>query len=99
MYTFIREVSFKTMADMMRGLPVAQRMVKHYKEVGGVDIQIQRALSGSPVCVRFVAQLDSLDEWQRVQSKIATDPEFHKMLGEMGPLVDGGRTNDQLWQS
>jgi len=99
MYTFIREVSFRTIADMMRGLPVAQRIVKHYKEVGGVDVQIHRALSGSPVCVRYVAQLESLDEWQRVQAKIGQDPEFHKMLQEMAPLVDGGKTHDQLWQS
>lgn len=65
----------------------------------GVDIQIHRALSGSPVCTRFVSHLDSLDEWQRVQPKVGLDPEFHKMLAEMAPLVDGGKTNDQLRQS
>lgn len=99
MYTFVREVSFKTIADMMRGMPVVQRVVKHYKDVSGVEVQVLRPLSGSPVCMRFVAQLDSLDEWQRVQTKIGMDPEFRKMLAEMAPLVDGGKTNDQLWQS
>lgn len=99
MYTFIREVSFKTMADMMRGLPTATRVVKHYKEVSGVDIQIQRALTGSPVCIRYVAQLDSLDKWQAIQNKMAQDAEFHKMLGEMAQFVDGGKTHDQIWLS
>ena len=99
MYTFVREVAFKTLADMMRGMATATRIVKHYKEVGGVDIQIQRALTGSPVCIRYVTQLDSLDRWQAIQAKIAQDPEFHNMLGEMAQFVDGSKTHDQIWQS
>ena len=99
MYTFVREVSFRSLAEMMRGMPLASQIVKYYKEAAGVDIQIQRALTGSPVCLRYVTQLESLDEWQKVQDKVAQDPAFLKLLGEMGPLVDGSKTNDQIWRA
>jgi hypothetical protein len=99
MYTFEREATFKTIADMMRGLPITAQIVKYYKEAAGIDIQVQRALTGSPVCVRFVSQLESLDEWQKVQEKVAQDPAFHKLLGELAPMVDGSRTNDRIWRA
>ncbi len=99
MYTFVREVSFRSLAEMMRGMPLAGQIVKYYQEAAGVDIQIQRAITGSPVCVRYVTQIESLDEWQKVQDKVAQDPAFHKLLGEMGPLVDGSKTNDQIWRT
>ncbi|WBY03234.1 hypothetical protein PE066_06790 [Ramlibacter tataouinensis] len=99
MYTFVREVTFRTMADMMRGLPVAAEIVKFYKDVAGTEIRVQRALTGSPVCIRYVAELDSLDEWQRIQEQVAQNPVFHKLLAEMGPLVDGSRTHDQIWRT
>lgn len=98
-HIFVREVTFKSMADAMKGMQVATRVVKFYKEAVGTDIQLQRAISGSPVRLRFVAQLDSLDKWQADSAKVTQDPAFHQLLGEMALLVDGTRTNDELWIS
>ncbi len=94
---FVREVTFRSMADAMKGMQVATQVVKFYKEAVGVDLQLQRAISGSPVRLRFVAQLESLDKWQADTAKIAKDPAFHKLLGEMALLVDGTKTHDELW--
>ncbi|HEY0884927.1 MAG TPA: hypothetical protein VGE20_06585 [Ramlibacter sp.] len=98
-HIFVREVIFKSMADAMKGMQVAARVVKFYKEAVGTDIQLQRAISGSPVRLRFVAQLDSLDKWRADSEKVSQDPAFHQLLGEMALLVDGTRTTDELWAS
>lgn len=94
---FTREVTFRSMADAARGAPLVAQVVKYYKEAVGVDVQVQRAISGSPLRVRYVAQLDSLDKWRADSAKVAQDPAFHKLLGEMVPLVDASRTCDELW--
>jgi hypothetical protein len=94
---FVREVTFKTIADAMKGMQVAAQVVKFYKESVGVDVQLQRALSGVPTRVRFVAQLESLDKWQADSAKVIQDPAFHRLLAEMAPLVDGTKTVDELW--
>jgi hypothetical protein len=96
-YIFVRDVTFKSMADAMKGMPVAAQIVKLYKEAVGVEIQMQRPLSGCPVRLRYVAQLDSLDKWQADTAKMAQNPAFHKLLGELAPLVEGTRTQDELW--
>jgi hypothetical protein len=98
-HIFVREATFKSMADALKGMQVATRVVKFYKEAVGADIQLQRAISGSPVRLRFVAQLDSLDQWHADSAKVTQDPAFHQLLGGMALLVDGTRTNDELWLS
>jgi len=98
MYTFIREATFKTMVDAMRGAPIAAQIAKHYKEMTGIDVQLMRPISGSPVRLRFIGQIESLDQWQAHQTKMAQDPAFHKLLAEFGPLVDGSKTYDEIWR-
>lgn len=99
MYRIEREVTFRALAEMVRGLPIAVQLAKHYKQTAGVDLQIVRALTGTPGRIRFVAQVDSLDEWNRVQDKIAQDPAFQKLLGEFAPLIEGTKTYDQIWSA
>lgn len=94
---FVREVAFRSMADALKGMPIAEQVVKFYKESVGVDIQLQRAISGAPTRLRFVAQLESLDKWQADSAKVMQDPAFHRLLGEMAQLVDPSKTNDELW--
>lgn len=96
-YLFVREVTFKSIADSVKGMQVATQVVKFYKEAVGQDIRLQRALSGAPTRLRFVAQLDSLDRWQADSTKVNQDPAFHRLLGEMAPLVDASKTCDELW--
>lgn len=98
MYRIEREITFRTLADMVRGLPIASRIATHYKESAGADLQIARAMTGTPGRIRFFAQLDSLDEWNRVQDKVGQDPAFHKLLSEFGPLIEGTKTYDQIWR-
>jgi hypothetical protein len=98
-YTFVRDVTFQNMAASMRAAPVVQQIVKFYKEAVNVDIQVLRPISGAPTRLRFISQLESLDKWQADTAKVMQDPAFHKLLAEMGPLVDGSKTSDELWVS
>jgi len=98
MYTFIREATFKTMADAVRGMSVATQIVKYYKDTIGADLQLARPISGSPLRLRFITQLESLDKWQADQTKVVQDPAFHKLLAEFAPLVDGSKTYDEIWR-
>ena len=98
MYTFIREVSFKTMIDAVRGVPVTQAIVKYYKEVHHLDMVLLRPIAGSPTRLRFVSQMESMDASRALNLKAAQDPVFQKYLAEIAPLVDGSKTLDEIWQ-
>lgn len=39
---------------------------------------------------------ESLDGWQAHQAKVAPDSAFHKLLGELAPLIDGRKTSDEI---
>lgn len=97
MYTFTREVSFKTMADGLRAAPVVAGLVKYYKEKHGAAMRVMRPVGGSPVRIRFVTEMPSMDAYAAMQIKSAQDPAFQGLLAEMAPLVDGSRTTDDIW--
>jgi hypothetical protein len=98
MYTFIRESSFKTMIDAVRGMPISLAIAEYYKKEHGVDVTLQRPVTGSPLRIRFISQMESMDAWRALQMKAVRDPAFQKLLAEIGPLVDGGKTFDEIWQ-
>ena len=96
-YVFVREITFKTLADGARAAPLLSQIVKLYKEALDVEVSVARAISGAPNRVCFVSRVDSLDKWQADAAKIQKDPAFLKVLGEIGPMVDGSKTRDDLW--
>jgi hypothetical protein len=98
MYTFIREVSFKTMMDSVRGIPVTQAIVKYYKDAHGLEMVLQRPIAGLPTRLRFVSRMESMDASRALNLKAAQDPVFQKYLAEMALLVDGSKTLDEIWQ-
>ena len=98
MYTFIREASFKTMIDMIRGIPITQAIFKYYKDTHGLETKVLRPVAGSPLRVRFVSQMESMDAFRSLQLKAGLDPNFQKLLAELAPLVDGSKTIDEIWQ-
>lgn len=98
MYTFMREITFKTAADAVRGLPTAEAFCQYFAETHGFEMRLLRPVSGSPNRVRFVAQGDSLDAWRAIFAKAMKDPAYHRLLGEIGPTVDGGKTFDEIWE-
>jgi hypothetical protein len=98
MYTFIREVTFKTMADAVRAKPITDLISKYYKDTHKVEMRLMRPIGGSPIRLRFVVEMQSLDAWAAMQTKAIQDPAFQKLLGEIGPTVDGGKTYDEIWQ-
>lgn len=98
MYTFIREVSFKTMIDAVRSVPITQAIVKYYKEAHHLDMGLLRPIAGAPTRLRFVYQMDSMDASRALNLKAAQDPVFQKYLAEIAPLVDGSKTVDEIWQ-
>ncbi len=97
MYTFIREVTFKTMADAVRAAPMTAAISKYYKDKHKIDMRLMRPISGLPTRLRFIFETDSLDAWQSISEKAIKDPTFHKLLGEIGPTVDGSKTHDEIW--
>jgi hypothetical protein len=98
MYTFIREASFKNMIDVVRGVPITQSIVKYYKDTHGMEIRVLRPIAGSPLRLRFVWQMESMDAARSLQLKAAQDPNFQELLAEFAPLVDGSKTLDEIWQ-
>ena len=80
MYTLIREVSFKTMMDSVRGIPVTQAIVKYYKDAHGLEMVLQRPIAGSPIWLRFVSRMQSMDDSHALNLKAAQDPVFQKYL-------------------
>jgi len=98
MYTFIREVTFKTMADAVRAAPITVAISKYYKDKHKIDMRLLRPITGSPTRLRFVFETDSIDAWQAINEKASNDPAFHKLLNEIGPTVDGSKTNDEIWR-
>ena len=98
MYTFTREVTFKTMIDAVRGAPVAQAVAQYYQSAHGVTLHLSRPVTGTPTRLRFTYQMESIDASQALTRKAAMDPAFHKLLAEIGPLVDGTKTFDEIWQ-
>ena len=97
MYTFIREIGFRTMADGVKAVPIAASIAKYYKDNHDVSMRLMRPIGGAPGRLRFIFELASLDRFQAIQTKVATDTNFHKLLGELAPLIDGSRTNDEIW--
>ena len=98
MYTFIREVTFKTIADAVRAVPVTEAVIKYYKDKHKLNMRLMRPVTGAPTRLRFVFETDSLDAWQAINDKVSKDPAFHKLLGEIAPTVDGSKTNDEIWR-
>lgn len=98
MYTFTREVTFKTMIDALRGAPIAQAFAKYYQDAHGVTLRLSRPVTGAPTRLRFTYEMESIDASQALTRKAAMDPAFHKLLAEIGPLVDGSKTRDEIWQ-
>lgn len=97
MYTFIREVGYRNMADALRAAPINQAIVKYFKEAHGVDTRVMRAVTGSPIRARFVTQMESMDAYAAMQQKAMQDPGYQKMLAESALLVDGSKTCDEIW--
>jgi len=97
MYTIIREVTFKTIADAVRGMPIAGSFRKYFKDTHNIDIKLMRPVGGYPSHIRFVFELESLDVWVSNNQKFMEDPSYHKLLNEIGPLVDGSKTHDEIW--
>jgi hypothetical protein len=97
-YTIMRDVSFKTMADGLRAAPIMAQIAKFYKETSGIELQMLRPASGSPTRLRIVCTIESLDSWQDKQARIAQDPAFQKLLNELSQFVDGSKTNDEIWR-
>ena len=98
MYTFIREVTFKSMADSVRGMPVAAALCKYYKDAHMVDMVMLHAVSGSPNRIRFVAQFASLDAWMVASEQAMKDESFQQLLAEIAPTVDASKTYDEFWK-
>ena len=98
MYTITREVTFKTLSDAVRAMPLVAAITKYYKDKLNVDLRIMRPIGGTPTRLRFVFEMESLDAWQAGQMKAVQDPEYQKVLGEFGPLVDGSKTYDEIWR-
>lgn len=98
MYTFIREIEFKTMIDAVSGVPVMQAIVAYYKDVHGLELKLLRPVTGSPLRLRFVSQMESMDASRALNMKTLQDPAFQKLLAEIAPLVDGSKTLDEIWQ-
>jgi hypothetical protein len=98
MYTFIREITFRTMVDAVRGAPISQSVARLYKEAHGLDVSLMRPIAGSPLRLRFVSQMASMDAWREVQMKAMQDLAMQKLLAEIAPLVDGSKTYDDIWQ-
>ena len=83
---------------MIRGIPIAQAIFKYYKDAHGLEMKVLRPVAGSPLRVRFIAQMDSMDAFRSLQLKAGQDSNFQKLLAEIGPLVDGSKTIDEIWQ-
>lgn len=99
MYTFTREVTFKSMADVMRAVPIVQSIVRYYKESHGLDVRLLWPVSGGPTRLRFVSEVPSMDAQHALQMKAIRDPALQKLLAEMSPMIDGSKTCDEIWQA
>ena len=69
MYTFIRELAFKTMGDAVRAASITVAISKYYKDAHKVDMRLMRPIGGSPGRLRFVFEMASLDAFQAMQMK------------------------------
>ena len=74
MYTFTREVAFKTLSDGLRAAPTMAQIVKYYKETIGADLKLLRPVTGSPTRLRVVSTPQSIDAFQAQQDKARQDP-------------------------
>jgi len=98
MITFARTVTYAA-GKNAEILSLTRLIKKHLADKHGIELRASVPLgSGDPSRVLYSATFASLSAYEEAALKLATDPEYQKLLGAYAPHVFAGPMHDQLWR-
>jgi hypothetical protein len=60
-------------------------------------MRLMRPVTWSPLRLRFVIEMASMDAWRSMNVQAIRDPAYQQLLVEIAPMMDGSKTADEVW--
>lgn len=78
--------------------PVAKEICGIIKRLCGKDVAAGNAIGGNGVEVAWIAQYDSLGQWEEVTLKLMADADYRGLLKKIETLYVPGSVHDHIWR-
>lgn len=75
------------------------KMVKHFKEKHGKDVDLLMPIGGNPNRLAFHSRYESVAGWEEMVSKLFGDSVYMELIAKNSTTFLPGSVNDEIWRT
>lgn len=98
-FLFIREMQFKSSADLMKAMPAISGISACWNEIApSMPFQISRSLVGHPLRIQWQTKTDNTDNFYRLFAQLQQNSEYRKHTETIAGCAEVSTLKDEIWQ-